>query len=125
MKKTIKKALCILSATLCVMGSVITASADTVTFNVTPPNDPYSYAVRKADYEQKFYVTGTSFSKSGTLRCKSGRAGQGSSSYTAYISSGSRASSASYTSYAYPNYTYEMFSSSSTSGLNVTGRYTP
>lgn len=94
-------------------------------YNVTIPGDPYSYAVRKADTEQRFYVTGTSFNKSGTLRCRSGKAGQGTSSNSAYISSGSRASSASYTSYAAPNYTYEMYATSGTSGLNVRGRFTP
>ena len=116
MRKIIKRTLCVLSATMCVLGTAATASADTVS---------YSYAVRKADTEQRFYVTGTSFNKSGTLRCRSGKAGQGTSSNSAYISSGSRASSASYTSYAAPNYTYEMYATSGTSGLNVRGRFTP
>lgn len=104
MRKIIKRTLCVLSATMCVLGTAATASADT---------------------EQRFYVTGTSFNKSGTLRCRSGKAGQGTSSNSAYISSGSRASSASYTSYAAPNYTYEMYATSGTSGLNVRGRFTP
>ena len=125
MRKIIKRTLCVLSATMCVLGTAATASADTVSFNVTIPGDPYSYAVRKAYTEQRFYVTGTSFNKSGTLRCRSGKAGQGTSSNSAYISSGSRASSASYTSYAAPNYTYEMYATSGTSGLNVRGRFTP
>ena len=99
MRKIIKRTLCVLSATMCVLGT--------------------------ADTEQRFYVTGTSFNKSGTLRCRSGKAGQGTSSNSAYISSGSRASSASYTSYAAPNYTYEMYATSGTSGLNVRGRFTP
>lgn len=101
MRKIIKRTLCVLSATMCVLGTAATASADTVSFNVTIPGDPYSYAVRKADTEQ------------------------GTSSNSAYISSGSRASSASYTSYAAPNYTYEMYATSGTSGLNVRGRFTP
>ena len=67
MRKIIKRTLCVLSATMCVLGTAATASADTVSFNVTIPGDPYSYAVRKADTEQRFYVTGTSFNKSGTL----------------------------------------------------------
>lgn len=125
MKKMIKRALCIVSATMCVLGAAITASADTTSFDVTPPGDPYSYAVRKADSEQRFYVTGTYFSKSGVLTCYSGRAGQGTSSYGAAVSSGSRASSAGYTSYAYPGYLYEMYSTSSVANMNVTGRYTP
>ena len=74
MRKIIKRTLCVLSATMCVLGTAATASADTVSFNVTIPGDPYSYAVRKADTEQRFYVTGTSFNKSGTLRCRSGKA---------------------------------------------------
>lgn len=90
MRKIIKRTLCVLSATMCVLGTAATASADTVSFNVTIPGDPYSYAVRKADTEQRFYVTGTSFNKSGTLRCRSGKAGQGTSSNSAYISSGSK-----------------------------------
>ena len=61
MRKIIKRTLCVLSATMCVLGTAATASADTVSFNVTIPGDPYSYAVRKADTEQRFYVTGTSF----------------------------------------------------------------
>ena len=76
MRKIIKRTLCVLSATMCVLGTAATASADTVSFNVTTPNDPYSYAVRKADTEQRFYETGTSYNKSGTLRCRSGQAGQ-------------------------------------------------
>lgn len=62
MRKSFKKVLCVLSASMCILGTAIPASADTVSFNVTTPGDPYSYAVRKADYEQHFYVTGTSFS---------------------------------------------------------------
>ncbi|MGN0397925.1 MAG: hypothetical protein ACI4EL_07930 [Candidatus Fimimorpha sp.] len=126
MRKSFKKVLCVLSASMCILGTAIPASADTVSFNVTTPGDPYSYAVRKADYEQHFYVTGTSFSRTGvSLRCRSGKAGQGVSSKSAYVSSGSRSSSASYTSYAQPNITYEMYATSSINGFNVTGRYTP
>lgn len=108
-----------------VLGAATIVSADTVTFNVTPPGDPYSYAVRKADTEQRFYVTGTGFSNSGSLMCTSGLAGEDHSSHTATISSGHRAASAGYRAYAYPNYEYEMHSRSSVAGLNVTGRYTP
>lgn len=125
MRKSIKKTLCVLSATICVLGSAVTASADTVSFNVTIPGDQYSYTVKKADSEQKFYVTGTSFNKSGTLRCRSSKVGTGIISNSAYISSNNRASSASYKTYAAPDCTYEMYATSSTSGLNVTGRFTP
>ena len=69
MRKIIKRTLCVLSATMCVLGTAATASADTVSFNVTIPGDPYSYAA--------------------------------------------------------PNYTYEMYATSGTSGLNVRGRFTP
>ena len=62
MKKMLKKAICVFGATMYVLGAATIVSADTVTFNVTPPGDPYSYAVRKADTEQRFYVTGTGFS---------------------------------------------------------------
>ncbi len=126
MRKTFKKTLCAVSAAMCILGSAIPASADTVSFNVTTPGDPYSYAVKKADSEQRFYVTGTSFSRSGIiLRCRSGKAGQGMQSNTASISSASRASSASYTSRAYKEQLYEMYTTSSLNGFNVTGRYTP
>ena len=125
MKKMLKKAICVFGATMYVLGAATIVSADTVTFNVTAPGDPYSYAVRKADTEQRFYVTGTGFSNSGSLMCTSGLAGEDHSSHTATISSGHRAASAGYRAYAYPNYEYEMHSRSSVAGLNVTGRYTP
>lgn len=37
MRKIIKRTLCVLSATMCVLGTAATASADTVSFNVTIP----------------------------------------------------------------------------------------
>ena len=49
----LKKAICVFDATMYVLGAATIVSADTVTFNVTPPGDPYSYAVRKADTEQR------------------------------------------------------------------------
>lgn len=125
MKNRIKKAICVLGTVACMLGSTLPASAETIQFNVTPPGDPYSYSVKKADSEQRFYVTGTNFNKSGILRCVSGIAGQGSMSNTAYISSSSAASSAQYRIYAPSNKYYEMYTSSSTSSLNVRGRYTP
>lgn len=125
MKKTIKKALCILSATLCVMGSAITASADTVTFNVTPPGDPYSYSVRKADTEQNAYFTGTYFSNSRTLYCYSQQLNDGTvTSSTASLNSGNRSAVKAYNSWAAPYLYYQMFSWANGS-INVQGRFTP
>ena len=65
MKHRIRKISCIIAAIICVIGTTVTARADTINFNVTWPGDPYSYEVKKADSEQNFYVTTTSHYLSG------------------------------------------------------------
>ena len=73
MKMNRKKWLCGVVACLCLIGSAVPVFADTVTFNITIPGDVISKRAVKADDEQKFYVTGTKFSGSGKLYCKSSR----------------------------------------------------
>lgn len=53
------------------VGSTVPAMAQTVSFDITVPGDILSQRAIKADSEQRFYVTGSSFNKSGTLRCTS------------------------------------------------------
>ena len=71
MNKKIKRAMCGLAASLCLVGSTVPVFAETVDFNVTVPGDILSRRAVKADSEQRFYVTGTSFNKTGTLNCRS------------------------------------------------------
>ena len=71
MKMNRKKWLCGVAACLCLTGSTVPVFADAVTFNITIPGDIISKRSVKADDEQKFYVTGTKFSGSGKLYCKS------------------------------------------------------
>lgn len=127
MKRNIRRIICILGAVMCLMMATMSASADTITFDVTYPYDPYSRTVKKADTEQRFYVTGTSFSRSGiSLYCYSQQLRDGSiTSYTATISSASPGTSAAYQKYAAPDLEYQMVTSSSLVGFNVLGRYTP
>lgn len=80
----------------------------------------------KADSEQRFYVTGTSFNKTGTLNCRSiNRNNSAIQSNTASISPSKLSGSASYRSYAPSGQYYYMTTSASVSNLHVTGRYTP
>lgn len=50
MRKIIKRTLCVLSATMCVLGTAATASADTVSFNVTIPGDPILLCSKESGY---------------------------------------------------------------------------
>ena len=109
MKMNRKKWLCGVAASLCLTGSTVPVFADTVTFNITIPGDIISKRSVKADDEQKFYVTGTKFSGSGKLYCKSSRLHATTTS----------------TSYALPRYEYFMHCTASVGSLHVEGRYTP
>lgn len=120
-----KKWLCGLIVSLCLIGSAMPVMAETVPFDITVPGDIISKRSVKADSEQRFYVTGTSFNKGGYLYCVSSRMHTTVTSNTATISSGNPASNATYKSYAAPRYDYFMTCSASTSGLHVLGRYTP
>ena len=125
MKKKKKKWLCGVVACLCLIGSAVPVFADTVTFNITIPGDVISKRAVKADDEQKFYVTGTKFSGSGKLYCKSSRLYATTTSETATISKDIPRANASYTSYAPPRYEYFMHCTASVGSLHVEGRYTP
>ena len=108
MNKKIKRAMCGLAASLCLVGSTVPVIAET------------------ADSEQRFYVTGTSFNKTGTLNCRSiNRNNSAIQSNTASISPSKLSGSASYRSYAPSGQYYYMTTSASVSNLHVTGRYTP
>lgn len=125
MKKTIKKVLCILSTMMCVIGSAITANADTVAFDVTPPGDPYSYSVRKEDSEQNAYFTGTYFSNINKLFCYSQQLNDGTvMSFTGSLTFDSPSSIRRYQKWAAYNLEYQMYSWANGS-INVQGRFTP
>lgn len=124
--KRFKKAICILGAMMCLLGSTVTASAQTIDFNVTPPGDKYSYAAKKADTEQYFYVTATSFNKAGALTCYSQQIDNGEIiSRETSVGISKLSSNAGYKSYAAAYKDYQMVTRASVSGLNVKGRYTP
>lgn len=125
MKTSRRKWLCGLMALACVSVGTIPVMAQTVTFNITVPGDIISKRAVKADDEQRFYVTGEKFSKSGTLKCTSSKLHGTVTSNVAEISSNKPRSSASYKSYAAPGYEYFMHCTASTSSLHVEGRYTP
>ena len=119
MNKKIKRAMCGLAASLCLVGSTVPVFAETVDFNVTVPGDILSKRAEKADSEQRFYVTGT-------LNCRSiNRNNSAIQSNTASISPSKLSGSASYRSYAPSGQYYYMTTSASVSNLHVTGRYTP
>jgi hypothetical protein len=126
MNKKIKRAMCGLAASLCLVGSTVPVFAETVDFNVTVPGDILSRRAVKADSEQRFYVTGTLFNKTGTLNCRSiNRKDSAIQSKIASISPSHLSSSASYYRNAPSEQYYYMTTSASVSNLHVTGRYTP
>ncbi len=126
LNKKIKRTLCGLVASLCLVGSTVPVFAQTVDFNVTVPGDILSMRAEKADSEQRFYVTGTSFNRTGTLNCRSiNRNNSTIQSNIASISPSHLSSSASYRSYARSGQYYYMTTSASVSNLHVIGRYTP
>ncbi|MDO4274812.1 MAG: hypothetical protein Q4D16_14180 [Eubacteriales bacterium] len=126
LNKKLKRAMCGLVASLCVAGCTVPVFAETVTFNITVPGDIISKRALKADSEQRFYVTGTSFSSAGTLYCTSINLNDSTiRSNTASISRSKPSSNASYRKYAPAGQYYYMSTSASVSGLHVTGRYTP
>ena len=51
MNKKIKRAMCGLAASLCLVGSTVPVFAETVDFNVTVPGDILSKRAEKADSE--------------------------------------------------------------------------
>lgn len=71
LNKKIKRTLCGLVASLCLVGSTVPVFAETVDFDVTVPGDILSPRAAKFDSEQRFYVTGTLFNKTGRLDCRS------------------------------------------------------
>ena len=119
MNKKIKRAMCGLAASLCLVGSTVPVFAETVDFSVTVPGDILSRRAVKADSEQRFYVTGTSFNK--TINRKNSAIQSG----IASISPSHLSSSASYYRNAPSRQYYYMTTSASVSNLHVTGRYTP
>lgn len=126
MSKKIKKVMCGLIASLCLVGTTVPAFAQTVDFNITVPGDILSKRATKADSEQRFYVTGTSFNKTGTLNCTSiNRNNSAIKSYVSGISPTHLSGGTLYRTYAPAGQYYYMTTTSSVSNLHVTGRYTP
>ena len=117
---------------ICVIGTTVTARADTINFNVTWPGDPYSYEVKKADSEQNFYVTTTSHYLSGFFFAQSQQIDDGSiisnqigQHFYTKADTVSRRSVGTYARHADGNKYYQLVTSSSRIGMNVKGRYTP
>ena len=126
LNKKIKRTLCGLVASLCLVGSTFPVFAETVDFDVTVPGDILSPRAAKFDSEQRFYVTGTLFNKTGRLDCRSiNRTNSAIQSRIASISPSYLSSSALYYSNAPSGQTYYMTTSASVSYLRVKGRYTP
>lgn len=126
MKNKVKKVLCGLAIAFCVTANAAPVFADTVTFDITVPGDIKSKKIEKADYEQNFYVTGTYFSKSGTLSCMSFQYNNPRiCSDIARITPTATRDDAAYNSFAKPGVYYYMTTTSSVNNLHVKGRYTP
>ena len=132
MKHRIRKISCIIAAIICVIGTTVTARADTINFNVTWPGDPYSYEVKKADSEQNFYVTTTSHYLSGFFFAQSQQIDDGSiisnqigQHFYTKADTVSRRSVGTYARHADGNKYYQLVTSSSRIAMNVKGRYTP
>lgn len=126
LNKKVKRALCGLAASLCLVGSTVPVFAETVDFDITVPGDIISPRADKADSEQRFYVTGNSFNRTGTLHCTSIHLKNSAiQSNIASISSRHLSSNASYRRNAPSGQFYYMTTSASVSNLKVTGRYTP
>lgn len=109
------------------MASSISVMADTVEFDITVPGDIISKKTSKGDTEQKFYVTGTSFSNNNTLMCISVQIENPNiQSNTASIASSRVSANASYSTYAKDGVNYYMTTRTyQNTNLRVTGRYTP
>ncbi|MDO4337219.1 MAG: hypothetical protein Q4C91_03920 [Eubacteriales bacterium] len=125
MRRERKKIFCLLSITIGLLLYPIAANADTYAFNVTTPASEYSYSVKKTNSEQKFYVRGVSFSKSGKLYCRSESCANRNVYGQTAISAENPVSSGEYVNYAAPNGLYRLSFYSSVSGLQVVGYYTP
>lgn len=93
------------------------------------PGDTISPRVMKsggAVYEQKFYVSGHTFSNTGTLICKSHKLNNSNfQSYEASISRKYTSGNARYRAYPAANEYYYMSARASVSNLHVMGNFTP
>ena len=124
--KKIKRVMCGLVTSLCLVGSTTPVFAETVPFDITVPGDILSTRTAKDDSEQRFYVTGTLFNKTGILYCTSiNRYNSAIQSNIAAISPSILSNKAYYRSYAPSGQQYYMTTSASVSNLHVIGRYTP
>ena len=122
-----KKILAMMLMFVYVSGAVLPVSAETTSFTITVPYDIYTKWVKKADNEPRFYVTGTSFSKSGYLYCYSHCAEDTSIiSNLAIISKNNPSTNATYVgNIVAPGASHYMECAASVNGMNVLGRYTP
>ena len=123
-KQSIKKTLCVLATSVCLLSSSVPVYA--IDFDVTPPDDPYSYETKKEDSEQNFYITGTYFGASGNLHCYSqNTSNHNIKSYAATINKKSPRAIQKYRTWADPYEYYELYTWSNITGMNVLGRYNP
>lgn len=126
MKKKMKRIMCALMTAVILSGLSVPAFAQTVNFDITVPGDILSKRATKADNEQKFYVTGTSFNKTGSLYCVSHRRDDSSVySRTATIRPSKLSANATYYRWADSGVYYYMTTKASVNNLHVKGRYTP
>lgn len=116
---------------ICVMS--LPVCAETVNFNITVSDseriDPISKRAQKADSEQKYYVTVTGRSGTGTLRAHSERLDGRVISASVYITSASVGSKKSESYYTTANanayYFLNCYWESGKGEVNIQGRYTP
>ncbi|MDO4274804.1 MAG: hypothetical protein Q4D16_14140 [Eubacteriales bacterium] len=122
-KMSKKKWLCGLMALVCVNMGMVPAMAETVSFSITVPGEAVRIRGVKDNNDQKFYIRGASFNKDGILRCMVYDSNGRGISAVAEISKDKPEASVSYRNYAVAGSYYYIYFTSSTNGLQVTGRY--
>jgi len=129
LKPKMKRTLCAMAAVLSIAGTITPVLADRVDFDITVSVDEISPRAKKADSEQKYYVTGTYFSLTNyTFSSKSVNLNNSAlkSQYTAAIKSSSPKATPGYGKYYAGAGVYHYLQAvGGVSGLRVRGRYTP
>ena len=116
MKHRIRKISCIIAAIICVIGTTVTARADTINFNVTWPGDVTTTS---------HYLSGFFFAQSQQIDDGSIISNQIGQHFYTKADTVSRRSVGTYARHADGNKYYQLVTSSSRIGMNVKGRYTP
>lgn len=124
----VRKAVCVMAAAFCIMGTVFPVMAETTNFDITISLDDKSPRAKKADSEQKYYATATSMNldkywliaKSVNLNDPK-KFSEG--SVTLYLNQSKNAKYGNY--YAKAGTYHYLERTGGVSGLRVRGRYTP